>query len=364
MNVEFFLYFCAFFLIKMKKDKFLILCFLVALLGFTSCSKDFDSNAPYKDVTIVYGLLNPDDQDHYIKIYKGFLTSDNAYEAAKEYDSLYYFDQIDVVMEEYKDGHLTATYPLDMTTDIPRELEGDFAAPEQLLYHFSAELNPEATYKLVITNKESGRVVTAETDVLGSFYLRAPSDNTLQVGIHSTQNTDVKFATPKNAKSFEVFQTFYYIERDRITHEEVKKSIRRKLSSGVIRDGISDQSCSYVPANLLTVLSGRLEENPNIDRYITTDSALCYEVWVVNEPIYNYVANNSISGSVVLDRLSYTNVWCSDDDRVAAVLGTRRSVCGWHGITAASQNELVTGELTRKLNFHYDWEYLELHGND
>ena len=348
----------------MKKDKFLILCFLVALLGFTSCSKDFDSNAPYKDVTIVYGLLNPDDQDHYIKIYKGFLTSDNAYEAAKEYDSLYYFDQIDVVMEEYKDGHLTATYPLDMTTDIPRELEGDFAAPEQLLYHFSAELNPEATYKLVITNKESGRVVTAETDVLGSFYLRAPSDNTLQVGIHSTQNTDVKFATPKNAKSFEVFQTFYYIERDRITHEEVKKSIRRKLSSGVIRDGISDQSCSYVPANLLTVLSGRLEENPNIDRYITTDSALCYEVWVVNEPIYNYVANNSISGSVVLDRLSYTNVWCSDDDRVAGVLGTRRSVCGWHGITAASQNELVTGELTRKLNFHYDWEYLELHGND
>ncbi len=345
----------------MKKDKFLILCLLVALLGFTSCSKDFDSNAPYKDVTIVYGLLNPDDQDHYIKIYKGFLTSDNAYEAAKEYDSLYYFDQIDVVMEEYKDGRLTATYPLDMTTDIPRELEGDFAAPEQLLYHFSAELNPEATYKLVITNKESGRVVTAETDVLGTFFLRAPSDNTLQVGIHSTQNTDVRFATPKHAKSYEVFQTFYYIERNRITEQEVKKCIRRKLSSGVVREGLTEQSCSYVPANLLTVLSGRLEEDPNIDRYISTDSALCYEVWVVNEPIYNYVANNSISGSVVLDRLSYTNLWCADDNRVAGVLGTRRSVRGWHGITTASQNELVGGDLTRKLNFHYDWEYLELH---
>ena len=347
----------------MKKYKLLIVCLLAALLGFVSCSKDFDSSAPYKDVTIVYGILNPDEQDHYIKIYKGFLTSDNAYEAAKEYDSLYYFDQIDVVMEEYKDGRLTATYPLEMTTDIPREQEGDFLSPEQLLYHFSAELDPDALYKLVITNKESGRVVTAETDVLGSFFLRSPSDHTQQVGIHSIQNNDVRFATPKHAKSYEVFQTFYYIERNRTTHEEVKKSIRRQLGSGVVREGLTEQSCSYIPANLLTVLAGRLEEDPNIDRYISTDSALCYEVWVVNEPIYNYVANNNISGSVVLDRLAYTNVSCADDDHVAGVLGSRRSVCGWHGITTASQNELVAGDLTRKLNFHYDWEYLELDGH-
>lgn len=344
----------------MKNYKVLIICFLAALLGLSSCSKDFDSNAPYEDVTIVYGILNPDEQDHYIKIYKGFLTPDNAYEAAKEYDSLYYFDQIDVVLEEYLNDRLTTTYPLEMTTDIPRELEGDFSAPEQLLYHFSAELNPDALYKLVITNKETGRVVTAETDVIGNFYLKAPSENTHQVGIHSTQNVDVKFPTPKHAKSYEVYQTFYYIERNRITHEEVKKSIRRKLNSGVIREGVTDQSCSYTPANLLTAIASRVLEDPNLDRYISLDSALCFEVWVVNEPIYNYVANNTISGSVVLDRLAYTNLQCADDSRVAGVVGSRRSVCGWHGITSASQNELVNGDLTRKLNFHYDWEYLEL----
>jgi len=56
-------------------------------------------------------------------------------------------------------------------------------------------------------------------------------------------------------------------------------------------------------------------------------------------------------------------VSCADDDHVAGVLGSRRSVCGWHGITTASQNELVAGDLTRKLNFHYDWEYLELDGH-
>lgn len=344
----------------MNNYKLLIVCLIATLLGLSSCSKDFNSNASYKDVTIVYGIMNPDDQDHYIKIYKGFLTPDNAYEAAKEYDSLYYFDQIDVVMEEYLNDRLTASYTLEMIEDTSRDVEGDFSAPKQLLYHFSAGLNPDALYKLVITNKETGRVVTAETDVIGNFYLRAPSDNTLQIGIHSTQSTDVKFATPRHAKSYEVFQTFYYIERDRTTHQEVKKSIRRKLSSGVVYDGLTEQSCSYTPATLLTVIANRVPEDPNIDRYISLDSALCFEVWVVNDPIYNYVANNTISGSVVLDRLAYTNLQCADDSRVAGVLGTRRSVKGWHGITTASQNELVNGDLTRRLNFHYDYEYLEL----
>ena len=98
--------------------------------------------------------------------------------------------------------------------------------------------------------------------------------------------------------------------------------------------------CSYIPANLLTVIANRVPEDPNLDRYISVDSALCFEVWVVNDPIYNYVSNNTISGSVVLDRLAYTNLQCADDTRVAGVVGSRRSVCGWHGITTASQNEL------------------------
>ena len=344
----------------MIKYKLLIVCLIASLFGLSSCSKDFDSNASYKDVTIVYGILNPDEHDHYIKIYKGFLTPENAYEAAKEYDSLYYFDQIDVVMEEYLNDRLTASYPLEMIEDTSRDVEGDFSAPKQVLYHFSAELNPDAMYKLVITNKETGRVVTAETDVIGNFYLRTPSNNVLQVGIHSTQNADVKFATPRHAKSYEVYQTFYYIERNRITHQEVTKSIRRKLNSGSIYESLQDQSCSYIPAQLLNVIASQVPQDPNIDRYISIDSALCFEVWVVNDPIYNYVANNSISGSVVLDRLAYTNLQCADDSRLAGVLGCRRSVVGWHGITTASQNELVNGDITRRLNFHYDYEYLEL----
>lgn len=168
----------------MKRIFSLLLGLLAVAFSVTSCSKDFDSNAPYEDVTIIYGILNADEQDHYIKIYKGFLTSGNAYDAAQVYDSLYYGDELSVVVEEYVGGKLKATYPLVAVTDVPRELDGDFLAPDQLVYKFSQTLNPDATYKVVATNHENGRVITAETDVVGSFYLSSPSDHTRDIGIH------------------------------------------------------------------------------------------------------------------------------------------------------------------------------------
>lgn len=343
----------------MKRNLISTLCLFIAValsaFVFSSCSKDFNSNADYKDVTIVYGILNPTETDHYIKIYKAFLTDGDAYAAAQEYDSLYYFDKIDVVMEEYLNNRLTATIPLTMTTEIPRDSVGDFVGPDQLLYKFTHTLNPDATYKLVITNKETGRVITSETNVVGNFYLSKPSDNTGQISIHSTQSATIECSTPKNACSYDIYQSFIYIERNRITHEEVKKVIRRKLNPSAL----SRPTMQYTPALLLQTIAGKVEPNDQVDRYISIDSCLMFEVWAVNEPLYFYVSNNTISGSVVLDRLAYTNILC-EDGRTAGILGSRRCAVGWHGISTPSQEELVHGELTGNLNFHYAYEYLQL----
>ena len=42
------------------------LLFIVILL-FYSCETDFDVNADWSDVTIVYGLIDPNNQDQLIK---------------------------------------------------------------------------------------------------------------------------------------------------------------------------------------------------------------------------------------------------------------------------------------------------------
>lgn len=333
----------------------LFLTVFVLTLSLSSCSKDFNSNADYKDVTVVYGILNPEETEHYIKIYKAFLTDGNAYEAAQEYDSLYYFDKISAVIEEYLNGRRTATIPLEMSTDVPRDTVGDFASPDQLLYKFTYTLNPNATYKLIITNLETGRVITGETNVISPFMITKPSNNTAQISIHNTQPATIECSTPQNACGYDVYQSFIYIERDRTTHQEVKKTIRRKLN----QLPLSQPSMKYQAPLLYEIIAGRVQPSDQVDRYISVDSCLMYEVWAVNAPISYYVANNSVSGSVVLDRLTYTNIFC-EDGRTAGIFGSRACAVCWHGLTNPSQEELVHGEITGNLNFHYAYEYLQL----
>ena len=189
----------------MRFFHFLFACVTAVLL--TACSKDFNSNAPYRDATIVYGIINADDDVQYVKIYKAFLTDENAYEAAQIYDSLYYFDKITVDLEEYVNGRKVNTWRLDTTTAIPRDLNGDLSAPKQLLYCISHPINVANTYKLLITNKETGRVVTAMTDVVGETMITSPATQSVDIS-HQSQNY-LKFMKADKAAAYLIRQYFY-----------------------------------------------------------------------------------------------------------------------------------------------------------
>ncbi len=317
-----------------------------------SCSKDFDSNADYKDATIVYAVLNGDESTHYVKIYKGFLTSGDAEVAAQVYDSLYYRDELTVTMEEYVNGHLSASWPLDTITEIPVE-EGDFASPKQKVYAFSRTLNPEAEYKIVIVNNETGRTITARTRIVGEFMINSPSARLLNIA-NATPNP-FKVSAAANAVSYEIFQNFYYIERNKTTHEEVVKCVRRRVNNAPI----SGLSTKYTPSQLYTAIAANVKPDPTVDRYISVDSCVKFEVWAVNEPVAYYVQSMQTTGSVVMDRQVYTNIE-AEDGLVRGVFGSRASAVSWHGFSPTAQDELVRGSVTGKLGFHYAHEYLEL----
>lgn len=338
----------------MKKYLLELLSVLLAIVLLPSCSKDFDSNAPYADVTIVYGVLDADQSTNYIKIYRGFLTEGDAYQAATIYDSLYYFDKIKVELEEYVANRLTHTWELDTTTQIPRE-DGDFTT-QQLLYVVPQPINESATYKLVITNKETGRVVRATTNIIGHFEVDQHMAHLLNTT--TSTRTPFKFTLPDNGASYQVYQVFHYIERSKSTGIEVRKSFRRQLISGNLT---SNENVQYVPSTLYDAIASNVEEDPFVDRYITVDSCIQFEIWAVNEPMKYYVIANSTTGSVVTDRLSYTNVEC-EDGHTAGVLGSRRYATSWHGMKPEAQAELKSGSITGHLGFHTAAEYLQLHG--
>lgn len=343
-------YFCGVFSMdmKMRFSAYLGACLLSFLL--LSCSKDFNSNAPYRDATIVYGILNAGDEIQYVKIYKGFLTDENAYDVAQIYDSLYYFDKITVDMEEYSNGRKINTWRLDTTTAIPRDLNGDLSAPKQLLYVVNHPISSANTYKLVITNKETGRVVTAETSVVGETRITSPA--TQSVDCSHVSNNAIKFQPADNAAAYFIIQYFNYIEKNKTTGVTVQKSLRRNITPSPI----SQTTFQYNPYGLYEFLCANIEVDNTVDRYLLLDSCVCLEVWAINDTYYNYVRTSTITSSVVMDHLVYTNVECEDDNLVAGFLGSRRCARSAYRLNDNSQELIVTGINSRKFNFHYWYE--------
>ena len=92
--------------------KVLVFTISIISLFLGSCSNDLEINAPWKDVTVVFGLLNKNETTHYVRISKAFLGEGDAMEFASQFDSLYYNpDLLDVKVyrvynDEVKDSFL------------------------------------------------------------------------------------------------------------------------------------------------------------------------------------------------------------------------------------------------------------------
>lgn len=101
---------------------------VICSLTFLSCTNELDVTAPYKDTTIVYGLLSPNDSVQYIKIYKAFLGDGNAYTFAQVADSFYFKDVLTVNLIRTKSGKENDTILLKRDTIKPMDY-GIFATP-------------------------------------------------------------------------------------------------------------------------------------------------------------------------------------------------------------------------------------------
>ena len=150
----------------------LVLVIIVMLLD--ACNKDINVNAEWEDITVIFGLLDQNQDTHFVKINKAFLGEADAFDMAQVRDSSEYQD-LTAYIEEWKDDQKQATFTLDKLEITDKE-EGVFYAPNQTIYYFtvptnnnSGSIDPLAKYKLfVILNEGTSKqkIVTTETEVI------------------------------------------------------------------------------------------------------------------------------------------------------------------------------------------------------
>lgn len=338
----------------MKIKKTLLFGLFISIL-LSSCTPELDLNAEYKDITVVFGLLNPSDSTHYVKIYKGFLTDGNTYEVASYIENISYIDSIDVTLEEYVNDQLIKTIALDTTTVISKD-PGDFAYPLQILYYTNEILNKDAIYKLKIVNKYSGKVVTGETPVVNDFVIVSPIASALNLNI--VRESFIKFKKATDATAYDIYETFYYFEVDKISGEIVKKgSITRKINNSLLRSQSAEISLPYKPCQIFTSIANNIEPDNSVIRYRDGNDCIEMKVWAAEDDYVTYLDVNTQSSGVVLDRNEFTNL-ISNDKSALGIFSSRNVAFKRYDISNASEDSLVSGSLTGNLGFDYYRNYV------
>ena len=148
---------------------YLLLCLLYVTLFF-SCSTDIDLYADYKQVPIIYGLLDATSDTNFVRIARAFYVEGDAYQSAANPDSSNYPGKLDVRIIEYRNGDSIREIVLDTIT-IHNKEQGIFYAPDQKLYYTTEPLNWNGvnnrySYQLKVVLPE--RTLTTRTDVVGN----------------------------------------------------------------------------------------------------------------------------------------------------------------------------------------------------
>ena len=143
---------------------------IITLFTIGGCSTKFKIAAPYKNITVVWGLLDQADTAHYVRIEKAFLSNTlSAITMAQVYDSSYYkalnvkIERINSFGGVFDTIHL---YQVDLDNEGYPKQPGTFFTAPNYAYKFTNALDPNYTYRLIITNPATGEVDSAETPII------------------------------------------------------------------------------------------------------------------------------------------------------------------------------------------------------
>lgn len=217
----------------MKMKRFFLLLFLPLAVLFFSCSTDINLYAEYKEVPIVYGLLEANVDTNYIKITRAFYVEDDAYQVALNPDSSNYPGKLDVRLVEYCNGDSLREIILDTIT-LHNKQQGFFYSPNQKMYYTTEPLgwnekNKTYSYWLKIALPQGD--ISTKADMVGSA---AFGPQSLAVNF-SQQYFGIPrkflFYPAANATIYDISMSFTFLEQRTPDSDSVPRTMSWKIGT-------------------------------------------------------------------------------------------------------------------------------------
>jgi len=321
--------------------------FLLLLPILFSCNKDLNVNAEWKDVTVVYGLLDPSEDTTFIKVTKAFLGEGDALQFAKVPDSSIYPDKLLVRLDEYDGTTFIKSDSCDTIT-IHNKQAGDsvFYYPNQLMYYSTNKLIENHTYKLYIRNKKTGKEVTSETILVHGFEVINPNSI---ASFLPGKTFRVQWKPAMNGKRYQLVIRFFYLEALKVNPDSLyMRSVDWTVFSNVMQTDITyNQGFDmYFPGdNFYTVVGEKIDSSYLVDHRVAHH---CNFIFSVAAPELNtYLDVTAPSLSLVQEKPAFTNIV----NGIGLFSSRFTNSIDTLGVSDPTKNELKQNTATRYLGF-------------
>ena len=315
------------------KKLFFSLSLLACVAFFNACSTKVELYADYKDIPIIYGLLDASQDTNFVRINRAFSGNNdhpiNANEVAMIADSCNYPGKLRAYIVEYKTTYGNNYQPtgdtivLDTLTIHDKE-EGIFYAPDQKVYWTAEPFKIGANgtkYKYRLFIHKGDEIVTAETGLVGGEDFKIINTALNFSAEESDRTGKIKFKAADNAVFYDMKFVFYYeesINGGPFVNKQVSYSLGVKSVDELsMEDGTFYMSYGENTLfSLMTIAIGAdtvVDPNhPNVVRhirYLDNESRYPMQIFLSagGDELYNYIQVNAQSGfsQTVPD---YTNV--------------------------------------------------------
>lgn len=329
---------------------------IAATLTVVGCSTDLDINAPYKDITIVYGLLNQRDSVHFIKVNKAFLGEGDATVYAMIPDSNEYRDEDISFAKVYRvvNGQRVDSFPL-LDTLITNREPGDFYSPDQKMFYFlhpattlpfsgvTVYLEQDSEYELDLVVK--GKRVTSTARIVNDFSINSADQSLLAEvnlvgGSTGYGSFELNWRSNKDGKRYVAYFRLTYSEvRGTDTlHKEFRQPIGTVVSPN--SQSVGDMSAIMDGQLFFSNLGNAVPDDPTVDKRIVT--GLDFLFTVANDEFHTFLSLSEPVSGIVEERPDYTNV--EGGNGIFASRYTK-DVIGKR-FNDATLNELMNGQYT------------------
>ncbi len=332
---------------SMKLRLAAIYTLIAGSLFFSSCENDIELNAPYQEIGVIYGLINPADSVHYVRIQKAFLGEGNALVMAQQTDSIYYPDILDVQLIRIKNGTALDSFPLTRFIGDDKDY-GVFPAGPNVLYKTNGEtIFRDSEYKLKVKNTVSGKVFSATTPIVDSMRIQRPAINSIAtIGWASQFPYKVEFATANNGKVYNLTIRFRYIEEIVANGTLTPKYIDWVFPNILVSNpqAITSIEKEINGEDFYKFVASKLKVDNSVVRYAGSMDF----IFTAGEAfLANYISINQATTSVLTSIPEYTNV-----EGGTGIFSSRFILISPNkNMDAPSLNLLKTGPYTGNLGF-------------